>query len=65
MAKSIKKSGYDALKALTVKSTASEFNCTESYVRTCINGSTNYGRADEIKKYFQKKYRELSETLNK
>jgi hypothetical protein len=63
MNKNKQKKGYDAVKALSVKSTASEFNCTEAYVRMCIVGTANYGRADEIKKYYQKKYNEVTVTL--
>lgn len=65
MNKSKQKNKYDGLKALCVKNTAEEFECTEAYVRMCIAGTTNNGRVDEINKYFQKKYKELSIALNK
>lgn len=62
MGKSKKK--YDAMRALTVKVVAKDFEVTESYVRQCINNRNMNERAEEIYLAFHKKYEALSNAIS-
>jgi len=55
---------YDAKRALAVKATSQNFKVSESYVRQCLNGTKDYGKADEIKKFYTEKYNKLKQVLN-
>lgn len=59
-----KRKPYDRIRAATVKATADKFNVTESYVRSCVKGDINYGRSDEIKKYYHEIYQKLREIIS-
>jgi len=49
---------HDRFRANAVKDTAAFYQCTESYVREIINGKYEGGRADEIRRRYNKRYAE-------
>jgi hypothetical protein len=55
---------YDMKRALAIKETAAALSVTEPYVRNVLNGFSSYGRADEIKAAFNKRYNEIKQLLN-
>lgn len=55
---------YDAKRAEVVKFIAKEMGITEGYVRQCIAGTAHSGRAEEIKRAFNKKYAEVQQVLS-
>lgn len=55
---------YDAKRAEVIKYIAREMGVTEGYVRQCVAGTVTVGRADEIKKAFNRKYAELQQLLS-
>jgi hypothetical protein len=50
------KKAYDAIRALAIKKTASEFSCSEQWVRQVIISTTTTGRADDIRKRYNQNY---------
>lgn len=55
---------YDAKRAEVIKYIAREMEVTEGYVRQCVSGTATAGRAEEIKKAFNKKYAEVEKLFS-
>ena len=55
---------YDALRAQAVKSTATKFSVSETYVRRCIASSDIGGRSYDIKRHFNKIYSDLQSVIS-
>lgn len=55
---------YDGVRAQAIKWVAEKNEVTREYVRAAIYGTSNYGRAPQLKKEFEEKYNELKSVLN-
>ncbi|MES2478749.1 MAG: hypothetical protein V4561_06670 [Bacteroidota bacterium] len=55
---------YDALRAQAVKSSATRFNVSETYVRRCISSTDIGGQSEEIRRHFNLVYKNLQNVLS-
>lgn len=55
---------YDAKKAEVIRFIAKQFEVTEGYVRQCVAGTSNTGRAEEIVRAYRLKYKEVKQILS-
>jgi hypothetical protein len=58
------RNSYDAKRALAIKEIATQFECTESYVRAIINKTKDGGRSEEIIRAYNAKYKQLTAILS-
>ncbi|HMR84076.1 MAG TPA: hypothetical protein PKE30_13130 [Niabella sp.] len=63
--KSRKRSPNNPNKTAAIKGTAAKFEVTDAYVRMCIAGDAKYGRAEEIKKHYEKIFAQIQQLTAK
>jgi transposase len=55
---------YDFMRGHVIREVAQNMGVSISYVRKVLDGFSSYGRADEIKAAFNKRYNEIKQLLN-